>query len=81
MENKNESRLKQKATFYFNGNSVCHIIKEPKGFINGLFLSDLKIDVDGREYFDFEDQRYVGEVSKLFMWDIFDIQDYQEKEW
>jgi hypothetical protein len=81
MENKNESRLKQKATFYFNEKCECHIIKEPKGFVNGLFLSDLKVDSDGREYFDFQDQRYKGEVIKLLMWDIFDIQDYKVKEW
>jgi hypothetical protein len=43
--------------------------------------TDIKIDSDGREYYDFEDQRYVGEVIKLLMWDIFNILDYEVKEW
>jgi len=73
MENKNESRLKQKATFYFNGNSVCHIIKEPKGFVNGWFRSDLIDDM----YYMFEDQRWAGEERRLFLCDIFDIKDYE----
>ena len=81
MENKNETRLKQKAKFYFNEKIECHVIKEPKGFMNGIFLSDIKIDSDGREYFLFEDQRYLGEAAKLMLWDIFDIQDYKVKEW
>ena len=81
MVNTNELKLKQKATFYYNEKLECHVIKDPKGFVNGLFKSDLKIDDDGREYYDFEDQRYVGEVIKLLMWDIFDIKDYEVKEW
>ena len=77
MENKNELRLKQKASFHFKEKLSCHVILDPKGFLNGLFLSDIKIDSVGREYFDFEDQRYIGEVTKLLLWDIFDIQDYE----
>jgi len=73
MENRNEMRLKQKAKFYYNERLECHIVKEPKGFINGFFKSDL---IDGLYYL-FEDQRFPDEQKKLFLWDIFDISDYE----
>ena len=81
MEKGNELRLKQKANFYFNEKLVCHVIKEPKGFVNGWFRSDLKQDDKKRWYYDFEDQRWPGELNMLFLWDIFDIGDYKEKSW
>jgi hypothetical protein len=76
MGNKNELRLKQKAKFYYNEKLICHVIKEPKGFVNGWFRSDLIDDI----YYLFEDQRWTGEENKLFLCDIFDINDYTEKE-
>ena len=73
MENGNELRLKQKASFYFREKLICHVVKEPKGFVNGWFRSDL---IDELFYL-FEDQRWKGEKWKLFLCDIFDISDYE----
>ena len=73
MESEKELRLKQKANFYFTEKLVCHIIKEPKGFVNGWFRSDLIDDM----YYIFEDQRWAGEERRLFLCDIFDIKDYE----
>jgi hypothetical protein len=76
MEKENELRLKQKANFYYSEKLICHVIKEPKGFVNGWFRSDLIDNI----YYNFEDQRWPGEEVKLFLCDIFDINDYQVKE-
>jgi len=77
MENEKEMRLKQKGSFYFREKLKCHITKEPKGFANGIFLSDIQ---DGGYYW-FEDERYPGKKDRLFLCDIFDINDYEEKSW
>ena len=73
-------RLKQKANFYYNEKLICHVIKEPKGFINGWFRSDLKEDDKGRLYYEFEDHRWpcTKDYLRLYFWDIFDINDYEE---
>ena len=73
MELEKEKRLKQKANFYYQEKLMCHIILEPKGFVNGFFKSDLIDD----KYYWFEDQRFQGEKFRLFLWDIFDIKDYE----
>ena len=73
MEYEKELRLKQKASFYFQEKIECHIIKEPKGFVNGYFKSDLINNL----YYMFEDMRYKGEETRLFLCDIFDIKDYE----
>lgn len=78
MENRNELRLKQKANFHYNEKLVCHVIKEPKGFVNGFFRSDLHEDDKGRWCYDFEDIRYPNQIFELLLWDIFDIKDYEE---
>jgi len=75
MEKQNELRLKQKANFYYNEKLVCHVIKNPKGFVNGWFRSIL---IEGL-YYMFEDQRWMGDERKLFLCDIFDIGDYREE--
>jgi len=74
MEKEKELRLKQKASFYYQEKLVCHVIKEPKGFVNGWFRSDLIDEL----YYMFEDQRWTGEERRLFLCDIFDIKDYEE---
>ena len=76
MDKQNELRLKQKADFYFREKLICHIIKEPKGFVNGWFRSDLIDDL----YYMFEDQRWPEKEQKLFLVDIFDIKDYEVEE-
>lgn len=73
MDKSSELRLKKKAKFYFTEKVICHVIKDPKGFVNGWFRSDLIDDW----YFWFEDQRYPKEERRLFLVDIFDIKDYE----
>jgi len=73
MGKENELRLKQKANFYYSEKLICHVIKEPKGFVNGWFRSGL---IDNM-YYMFEDQRWANEERKLFLCDIFDIKDYE----
>jgi len=79
METEKEMRLKQKANFYYSEKLICHVIKEPKGFVNGWFRSDLIVD-NGPAHYLFEDQRWPNDEKKLYLWDIFDIQDYEVKE-
>ncbi len=76
MDNEKEKVNKQKASFYFDEKLICHVRKTPDGFVNGWFRSDLKNDV----YYEFEDQRWPGDIKKLFLTEIFDIQDYEVKE-
>lgn len=76
MKNGKELRLKQKANFYYLEKIICHVIKEPKGFVNGWFRSELIEDL----YYLFEDSRYPNEERRLFLCDIFDIKDYEVKE-
>jgi len=75
MEKEKELRLKNKASFYFKEKIICHVSKEPKGtFVNGWFRSDLIDDW----YYWFEDRLYLGEERRLFLTDIFEIEDYEE---
>jgi len=77
MEFENERLMcnKQKAKFYYTEKIKCHIIKNPKGFVNGIFISDLI----NHSFYWFEDMRYPGSKLRLFLIDIFDIKDYREK--
>ena len=75
MNSEKEMRLKQKASFYFNEKLICHVTKEPKGFVNGWFRSDLIDEL----YYLFEDVRWSGEERRLFLVDIFDINDYEDE--
>ena len=76
MEKQEELRLREKASFYFKEKLKCHITKEPKGYLNGIFLSDLE---DGGFYW-FEDERTPGQKDRLFLCDIFEINDWKAKE-
>lgn len=69
MENDKEMRLREKATFYYKEEAKCHVTKEPKGFVRGVFLSDLQ---EGG-YYKFEDIRWPDKPTELFLNDIFDI--------
>lgn len=64
---------RQKAKFYLQEKLICHVRKKPDGFVNGWFRSDL---IDGF-YFLFEDQRWEGREIKLFLSEIYDINDYE----
>ena len=68
-------RLKKKAEFYYKNKIVCHVTKEPKGFINGLFLSELI----NNTYYLFLDERNKNYSTRLFLCDIYDIKDYKER--
>lgn len=75
MEKKQEMRLREKASFYFNEKLICHVTKEPTGSINGWFRSDLIDEL----YYMFEDQKWPGQEIRLFLSDIFNINDWREK--
>lgn len=75
MEIEKETRLKEKASFYFNEKLICHITKEPSGSVNGWFRSDL---IDGL-YYMFEDEKWENEEFRLFLSDIFNINDWRAK--
>ncbi len=75
MDNDKEMRLREKASFYFQEKLICHITKEPKGYANGWFRSDL---IDGK-YYMFEDERWPNETCRLFLCDLFDINDWKAK--
>lgn len=70
-------RIKQKAEFYYHEKLESHVVKNPKGFVNGFFKSELIKDF----YYLFEDRRFPGEENwiKISIIDIFDINDYQEE--
>lgn len=77
MENEKKRRLREKASFYFQEKLICHITKEPKGYVNGWIRSELQ---EGDFYW-FEDQNYPIEKVRLFLSDMFDINDFKEKPW
>lgn len=77
MEKEKKLRLKEKVSFYFQEKLICHITKEPKGYVNGWIRSELQ---EGDFYW-FEDQNYPMEKVRLFLSDIFDINDFKEKTW
>jgi len=75
MEKDNKKAVKQKAIFYWQEKLKCHIKKVPIGFINGIIKSGLENDA----FYWFEDLRTPGKDERLFLDEIFDIKDYEEK--
>ncbi len=73
-KNNDIERIKQKVGFYFQEKLHSHVIKNPKGFVNGYFLSAL---IDGSYYWFQDDRPEYGRI-KLFLIDIFDVGDYRE---
>lgn len=69
-----DTRIKQRANFYWQEKLKCHLKFKPTGFINGLFTSDL---IDDKFYW-FEDVRFPGKPLRIFLSEIFDIKDYEE---
>ncbi len=76
MEDEKKQRLREKASFYFQEKLICHVTKEPKGYTNGWFRSDLMDDL----YYMFEDENSDGKQQRLFLCDIFDVNDWRPKE-
>ena len=66
-------KIKEKAQFYFEEGLKCHVQLIPTAFINGKFLSEL---IEGKYYW-FEDARAIGKKRRLFLIEIFEINDYE----
>jgi len=71
----NEKILIKKAEFYYTMNLKCHIKIKGFGFKNGYILSSFITD---GEYFNFKDLRFPEHIQRVFLDEIYDIQDYQE---
>ena len=69
-------RNKQKAEFYFREKLKCHVKLIDRNFLNGFFDSELLI-LNGDEFYWFIDD--VNDKQRLFLNEIFDIQDHREK--
>ena len=74
----NETKLKviSKAQFYFEEKFKAHVLTIPKGtFQNGLFKSDL---IDEKFYWFLRDG--AKKATRLFLEEIYDVEDYVERE-
>ena len=72
-----EEIIKRKAQFYFSLNLNCHIRLKPAGFMNGKIISEF---IEDGQYFMFEDIRSGGKPERLFIYQIYDIKDYEAPE-
>jgi len=66
--------IKQRIKFYYSSKEPCHIRKHGIGFIDGFIKSDI---VDGL-FILVEDKRKLGKSKRLFIDEIFDIQDFEK---
>jgi len=73
MGNVKEVVNRQKASWFFQEKLICHVRKKPEGFVNGWFRSNIIDEL----YYEFEDQRWPGQEKKLWLSEIFDIDDYE----
>lgn len=64
--------IKQRINFYYTSREPCHIRKHGTGFIDGFIKSDVIDDL----FILVEDMRIKGKDKRLFIEEIFDIQDY-----
>ena len=78
--NENEKKIIDKAEFYKSNEICCHVpvIPKPK-FKNGLFVSKINIDPSGQHFFWFIEKETSIPI-RLFLFEIYDILDYIEKE-
>lgn len=74
MANEQEEIIKKKAQFYYSLNIPCHIKIKPTGFRNGLFVSEF---FDEGQYWMFKDLREEYHPERLFLFQVFDIKDYE----
>jgi len=73
--NEKKSTIIEKANFYRLNEITSHVLTVPKGtFKNGLFVSDLEQD----SFFWFI-ERDTSIPIRLFLSEIYDVQDYQEE--
>lgn len=74
--NEIEKKIIEKAKFYKCNEIKCHILTIPKGtFKNGLIVSEL----EDENFFWFIDFR-TSIPERLFLSEIYDIEDYKERE-
>ena len=69
-----KKRAKEKADFYYREKLKAHVAINPTGFKNGIFRSELVDDIF-YWFFDFKDKKEI----RLFLTEIFDIEDYEEE--
>ena len=74
MTNEQEQIIIKKAQFYFSLNMVCHVKMKPTGFRNGKFISEFN---DEGQYILFQDLRENFKPERIFIFQIFDIKDYE----
>ena len=75
MDNDKEQIIKRKAEFYYSMNLKCHIKLKGTGFRNGWITSEF---IEGGYYFNFKDLRFPNKSDRVFLDEIFDIEDYEE---
>lgn len=68
-----EKKIKEKAEFYFKENLKAHLSIIPNGFKNGYFVSKL---IEEKFYWFICD---IDGKIRLFLSEIYDIQDYKEE--
>jgi len=68
--------IKKKAQFYFSLNLNCHVKLYPTGFLNGKIVSEF---IEEGQYYKFVDSRRPNSIERLFLFQIFDIKDYEEE--
>jgi hypothetical protein len=76
MVNDNELILIRKAEFYYTMKLKCHIKLKGSGFRNGLIISEF---IESGFYFTFMDLRFPDRPDRIFLDEIFDIKDYEER--
>lgn len=74
--NEKQEIVKRKAEFYYTMNLSCHVKLKPSGFRNGLIISEF---IEAGSYYMFLDTRYPTQQFRLFIDEIFDIEDYVEE--
>ena len=73
--NEEQIKILDKSEFYRINELVAHVFTIPKGtFKNGIFLSEL---IDDRFFWFLENG--TSEKIRLFLSEIYDIEDYREK--
>ena len=69
------AKIIDKAIFYSTNSIKCHVKLIPTGFKNGTIISVL---IDDKYYWFIEDRKPYSK-SRLFLSEIYDIEDYMEE--
>jgi len=76
MESNEKQKILDKVNFYFSKEMIAHVLTIPKGtFKNGRFVSKLK---EGQYFWFIELDTSIP--IRLFISEIFDVEDYKPKE-